>query len=94
MSTISSIVAALAKIRHEIKFGGTESPCPLCGMPRCLRSDYIRCARCGVNWIKGIDDEWLDKDPRNGRLQRFLAEDKALRKAKESTNEKAGTAAH
>lgn len=74
-----TVVIDAAKIREEIEDGGTESPCPFCRLPRCRRSDYLRCARCGVNWMNG---EALDKDPRIERLNKFLADNKAMVKAK------------
>jgi hypothetical protein len=40
---------------------GTMPPCPWCGRPRVQRSDYVRCCRCGVNWLDGQD---LNRDPR------------------------------
>ena len=30
---------------------GTMPPCPFCQRPRVARSDYIRCNRCGINWL-------------------------------------------
>ena len=52
------------KLAYEIQYGGTEPPCPICGIPRCSRSDYIRCCRCGVNWDHGTD---YFRDPRAQR---------------------------
>ena len=48
---------------------GTEPDCPFCQKPRVSRSDYIRCNRCGVNWL---DSEmslpnYLNLDPRVAR---------------------------
>lgn len=57
------------KLHQEIARGGDQPPCPFCGLPRVRRSDYIRCARCAINWSGG---EALDKDPRIERLCRFL----------------------
>jgi uncharacterized Zn finger protein (UPF0148 family) len=65
-------------VRQELKSGGTESPCPFCKLPRARRSDYIRCAACGVNWMDG---EALDRDPRAARL-RTLLDGVAMSKAK------------
>ena len=48
---------------------GTELPCPFCHVSRVKRSDYIRCNRCGMNWMEGED---LSKDPRNQRYQDML----------------------
>lgn len=41
----------------EIQRGGElkELPCPFCGLPRCQRSSYIRCSRCGKNWDLGTE---------------------------------------
>ena len=55
------------RLAYEIANGGSEAPCPFCGLPRCQRSDYIRCCRCGINWSPG--DE-LDRDPRMSGLPR------------------------
>jgi uncharacterized Zn finger protein (UPF0148 family) len=55
------------KVREELKKGGTGPPCPFCGLPRVQRSDYLRCPRCGVNWLEG---EALDCDPRRERQRR------------------------
>jgi hypothetical protein len=30
---------------------GTGPECPFCQKPRVLRSDYLRCNPCGVNWL-------------------------------------------
>ena len=50
---------------------GTEPPCPFCQKPRVLRSDYIRCNPCGVNWA--MSEMWipnyLSKDPRVVRTE-------------------------
>ena len=50
---------------------GTEPPCPFCQKPRVLRSDYIRCNPCGVNWA--MSEMWipnyLSKDPRVARAE-------------------------
>jgi hypothetical protein len=56
-------------LAKEIKKGGSEPPCPFCSLPRVKRSDYIRCVRCGINWLEG---EPLDKDPRNLRQRRMI----------------------
>jgi ribosomal protein L37AE/L43A len=32
-----------------------ELPCPFCRRPRVKRSAYIRCNRCGLNWLDGQD---------------------------------------
>ena len=44
---------------------GTMPPCPFCGKPRVARSSYMRCQRCGVNWL---DEEvhlrdYLNRNP-------------------------------
>lgn len=56
------------RLAYEIANGGSECPCPFCGLPRCQRSDYIRCSQCGINWSPG--DE-LDRDPRMSFLPRI-----------------------
>jgi hypothetical protein len=56
-------------LRTEIRKGGSEAPCPFCGVPRVRRTDYIRCCRCGINWLR---DEPLDRDPRNERMRRLV----------------------
>jgi uncharacterized Zn finger protein (UPF0148 family) len=60
-------------LHMEIAKGGDQLPCPFCKLPRVKRNSYIRCARCGINWLEG---EALDKDPRAAR-QRKLIEDMA-----------------
>lgn len=35
----------------EIMTGGDLAPCPFCGVPRVRRTDYVRCCRCGINWL-------------------------------------------
>lgn len=70
----------------EIKKGGSELPCPFCGVPRVKRSDYIRCAACGINWLEG---EPLDQDPRNLR-QRKLIDDMAAMQTKTKKEERDG----
>jgi predicted RNA-binding Zn-ribbon protein involved in translation (DUF1610 family) len=50
---------------------GTEPPCPFCGRARVLRSDYIRCLPCGINWLSeemGLPD-YLNLDPRVARAR-------------------------
>lgn len=53
----------------EIMTGGDLAPCPFCKVPRVRRTDYVRCCRCGINWL---DQEmhltfkgkpYLDVDP-------------------------------
>lgn len=48
---------------------GTEPPCPFCGTPRVLRSDYVRCNPCGVNWLAEEMQlpDYLNRDPRVAR---------------------------
>jgi len=55
----------------EIREGGElkHLPCPFCKLPRCQRSDYIRCSRCGINWLDGED---TSKDPRVGRFRAMV----------------------
>ena len=57
---IEFVTNARARLAEELAHGGTEEPCPFCKLPRCQRSDYIRCVRCGINWSPG---EPLDMDP-------------------------------
>jgi ribosomal protein L37AE/L43A len=45
---------------------GTEPPCPFCKRPRVIRSDYVRCNPCGLNWSEGQD---RSKDPRPERIR-------------------------
>jgi hypothetical protein len=66
-------------VRQEIAKGGTAAPCPFCHLPRVRRSDYIRCCRCGINWMEG---EALDHDPRQQRFQAFLDSTTATAKKK------------
>lgn len=50
---------------------GSEPPCPFCQRPRVMRSDYIRCLPCGINWLAsemGIPD-YLNLDPRVARTK-------------------------
>jgi len=53
-------------IAAESTVGGGLSECPFCGVPRSKRSDYVRCSRCGINWLEGED---LGKHP---KIDRFL----------------------
>lgn len=62
-------MTSLQKLRDEIKKGGSEPPCPFCQIPRVRRSDYVRCCRCGVNWLEG---EALDKDPKTQRMRNMI----------------------
>jgi hypothetical protein len=57
------MVGIREKLAHETAHGGElkDQPCPFCGLPRCLRSCYIRCQKCGLNW--GPDDD-KSRDPR------------------------------
>ena len=48
---------------------GDMPPCPFCQRARVQRSDYVRCCRCGVNWLDGED---LSKDPRNERYRQMV----------------------
>lgn len=57
--------------REMLAEAGTEPPCPWCGRPRVLRSDYIRCNPCGTNWLAsemGLPD-YLSLDPRVARTK-------------------------
>ena len=48
---------------------GTEPPCPFCRRPRVLRSDYVRCNPCGINWLAEEMHlpDYLNHDPRVAR---------------------------
>lgn len=48
---------------------GTEAACPFCRRPRVLRSDYVRCLPCGVNWLAGED---LEHDPKIARFREVV----------------------
>lgn len=48
---------------------GDMPPCPFCQRARVQRSDYVRCCRCGVNWLDGED---LSKDPRSERYRQMV----------------------
>ncbi len=74
----------ILKIREEVAVGGAESPCPFCELPRCRRSDYLRCSRCGINWLVG---ENTSKDPRTER-QRKMLDESAVLTATKTKNEK------
>ena len=51
------VLATKAQVMRETKLGGTltDLPCPFCGKPRSLRSEYVRCQPCGANWWDGTD---------------------------------------
>ena len=53
---------------------GAEPACPFCRRPRVLRSDYIRCNVCGVNWAAGEMHlpNYLNMDPRVARTKSAL----------------------
>ena len=59
-SLIEWMSGARERLAYELEHGGTEAPCPFCKHPRCRRSDYTRCVRCGINWLDG---EPLDRNP-------------------------------
>ena len=48
MLTFEEQIAASQKALNEV---GSEPPCPFCHRARVLRSDYIRCNPCGMNWL-------------------------------------------
>jgi ribosomal protein L37AE/L43A len=48
---------------------GTEPPCPFCQRPRVRRSDYVRCLKCGINWLDGED---LTRDPKIARFKEVV----------------------
>ena len=45
------ILRVKATVKDEIVVGGslTDLPCPFCRLPRCERTDYVRCSKCGIN---------------------------------------------
>lgn len=57
----NNLTSMFQDIKDSLNTPGTLSPCPFCGTPRCERSNYIRCQKCGINWSLG--DE-MDRDPR------------------------------
>ena len=50
---------------------GTEPPCPMCGRPRVARSDYLRCHRCGMNWLNEEMHlrDYLNRNPSAARSE-------------------------
>jgi len=54
------VKGARERLAYELEHGGSETPCPFCNLPRCRRSDYTRCVKCGINWLNG---EPLDRNP-------------------------------
>jgi ribosomal protein L37AE/L43A len=68
------ITAFKNRYHEETTKGGSETPCPFCGVRRVRRTSYIRCAKCGINWDMG---EILDKDPRIERMHKMVADIKA-----------------
>ena len=59
-------------LKREMRVGGdiANLPCPFCELPRSQRSDYVRCQKCGVNWLPGED---LSRDPRIERFTKMMA---------------------
>ena len=51
------LVERKARLKAETEVGGdlVDLPCPYCHLPRCSRSDYVRCSKCGLNWPVGYD---------------------------------------
>ena len=51
------VLAVKEQVQKETQEGGTlrDLPCPFCKKPRSLRSDYVRCQPCGINWWAGTD---------------------------------------
>jgi ribosomal protein L37AE/L43A len=56
-------------IEERLNEVGAEPPCPFCQRARVLRSDYIRCNPCGINWIQGED---IESDPRVERWSALM----------------------
>lgn len=58
------------RIRQEaMDEKGTMPPCPFCKAPRVERSDYIRCNRCGINWLLEESElrNYLNRNPAAAR---------------------------
>jgi hypothetical protein len=55
--------------RENLAEVGTMPPCPFCQRPRAVRSDYIRCNRCGINWVKDESHlpNYLNRNPAAAR---------------------------
>lgn len=66
------ILRVKEQVKREIEVGGTLTnlPCPFCGLPRCERSDYIRCSHCGINWGHGQD---YSHDPKIAQYKAMVA---------------------
>jgi hypothetical protein len=64
-----TIEEAEANRQDRLNEPGTEPLCPFCRKPRVLRSDYIRCNPCGVNWLAEEMHlpDYLNSDPRVAR---------------------------
>jgi len=56
---------------------GDMPPCPFCQRARVQRSDYVRCCRCGVNWLDG---ENLSKNPKIERYNKMVEAGRAQSK--------------
>ena len=66
---------------------GTMPPCPFCKVPRVERSDYIRCNKCGVNWLLEEKDlrDYLNRNPAACRDEaRRLKQTPAVKAAEEA----------
>lgn len=61
----------MERLKREATEGGelVDLPCPFCKRPRSRRSDYVRCAPCGTNWLDGED---LSRDPRIDRKAKIF----------------------
>lgn len=61
-----SIEQVVEAIKHR-NDPGTEPPCPFCNRPRVMRSDYVRCNPCGINWImeelQKFGPSYLNRNP-------------------------------
>ena len=64
-------VATLMSSTREERLAeqGTEPDCPFCHRPRVLRSSYVRCNLCGINWLAEEMHlpDYLNRDPRVAR---------------------------
>lgn len=83
-----TMLELMTRLKRESIQGGelTNLPCPLCGLPRSQRSDYVRCTPCAMNWLDGED---LTRDPRIDRFNKV----RGARPASVSTDTKTASPA-
>ena len=50
---------------------GDMPPCPFCQRARAQRSDYLRCCRCGINWLDSEMHfrDYLNRNPAAARSE-------------------------